>query len=233
MFVQRLRQDGQIIDAMPDTIISADAVLAIAGRREFVLDRAAEIGTEVDDPEVLDLELTILDVVVTSKRIAAKTLLEIATTDLNEGARGVFVRKVVRTGVELPVTAGLRIDRGDVMTLVGAKRDVERAAPLIGYADRDTEQTDMVVMGAGIVIGALIGAVTFHVGGVPLSLSTSGGALIAGLVCGWLRSVNRTFGRIPAPALWVFNNIGLNTFIAAVGIIGGAGLRGRSQGPGA
>ena len=90
----------------------------------------------------------------------------------------------------------------------------------------------MVVMGAGIVIGALIGALTFTVGGVPLSLSTSGGALIAGLVCGWLRSVNRTFGRIPAPALWVFNNIGLNTFIAVVGISAGPGLRRRAQGPG-
>jgi putative transport protein len=101
---------------------------------------------------------------------------------------------------------------------------VERVAPIIGYADRETEQTDMVVMGAGIVIGALIGALTFTVGGVPLSLSTSGGALIAGLVCGWLRSVNRTFGRIPGPALWVFNNIGLNTFIAVVGISAGPGF---------
>ena len=43
----------------------------------------------------------------------------------------------------------------------------------------------------------------------------------AGVVGGWLRSVNRTFGRIPGPALWVFNNIGLNIFIAVVGISAG------------
>jgi putative transport protein len=113
------------------------------------------------------------------------------------------------------------VDRGDTLTVVGAKPDVERVAAIIGYADRATEQTDMVVMGVGITVGALIGAMTIHLGGIPLSLSTSGGALIAGLVCGWLRSVNRTFGRVPAPALWVFNNIGLNIFIAVVGI--GAG----------
>jgi putative transport protein len=67
------------------------------------------------------------------------------------------------------------------------------------------------------------------VGGIPLGRSTSGGALVAGLVCGWLRSVNKTFGRIPGPALWVFNNLGLNTFIAVVGISAGpsfvAGLK--------
>jgi putative transport protein len=89
--------------------------------------------------------------------------------------------------------------------------------------------TDMVFVGLGIVLGGLVGALTIHVGGIPLSLSTSGGALMAGLVFGWLRSVNRTFGRIPAPALWILNNVGLTTFIAVVGITAGpsfvAGLK--------
>ena len=76
-------------------------------------------------------------------------------------------------------------------------------------------------MGLGIVAGALVGAIVIHFGHVPISLSTSGGALIAGLVCGWLRSVKRTFGRIPEPALWVFNQIGLTTFIAVVGLTTG------------
>jgi putative transport protein len=106
---------------------------------------------------------------------------------------------------------------------------VERAVASLGYADRPTAKTDMTFMGIGIVIGALIGAITIHFGGIPLSLSTSGGALLAGLVCGWLRSVHRTFGLVPEPALWVFNNVGLSTFIAVVGISAGpefvAGLK--------
>ncbi len=224
VFVERIRQDGQIIEPEPDTRIGKDAVLAIAGRREIVLDRAESIGKEVDDRELLDLELLMLDVVVTNKAMTGRPLIDIAREDLEETGRGVFLRKILRAGVEMPLTAGVKLDRGDTLTLVGARADVERVAAAIGYADRVTEATDMVVMGGGIVIGALIGALTFTVGGVPLSLSTSGGALIAGLVCGWLRSVNRTFGRIPAPALWVFNNIGLNTFIAVVGITAGPGF---------
>jgi putative transport protein len=94
----------------------------------------------------------------------------------------------------------------------------------LGYADRPTEKTDVVFMGLGVVLGALIGAISVKLGGVPLSLSTSGGALIAGLVCGYLRSVKRTFGRIPEPALWAFNNMGLTIFIAAVGISTGPGF---------
>lgn len=223
-FVQRLRQYGEIVDATPDTILRKDDVLTIAGRREVVVEGAARLGPEVDDREIMDVEVQILDVVVTNKTMVGRTLGELVSSQLTTDGRGVFLRKLVRTGVEMPVTANLRLNRGDTMTLVGSKADVERVAPLIGYMDRATEETDMVVMGLGIVLGALLGALTVEVGGVPLTLSTSGGALIAGLVCGWLRSVNRTFGRIPAPALWVFNNIGLNAFIAVVGITAGPGF---------
>jgi len=133
----------------------------------------------------------------------------------------VFLRKLTRAGIEMPFHPGTMLDRGDVLTIAGAHKNVERALPWIGYPDRTTDKTDISFMGLGIAVGALIGAITINLGHVPLSLSTSGGTLIAGLICGWLRAIHRTFGRIPEAALWVFNNVGLNAFIAVVGI--GAG----------
>ncbi|MDE6243359.1 MAG: aspartate-alanine antiporter, partial [Muribaculaceae bacterium] len=70
-------------------------------------------------------------------------------------------------------------------------------------------------------LGCLVGVLTIHAGNIPISLSTSGGALISGLVFGWLRSKHPTFGRIPKPAVWVLNNLGLNMFIAVIGITSG------------
>ncbi len=224
VFVERIRQYGLVIEPAPDTVLRQDDVLAIAGRREVVVEGGERIGPEVDDREVMDIEVQIIDVVVTNRKFIGRTLGEIVAADLSHHGRGVFLRRILRTGVEMPITVNFRLNRGDTVTLVGAKNDVERVAPQMGYVDRVTEETDMVVMGIGIVLGALLGALTVEVGGVPLTLSTSGGALIAGLVCGWLRSVNRTFGRIPGPALWVFNNIGLNAFIAVVGITAGPGF---------
>ncbi len=220
-FVERVRQGGAIVDAKPDLVIQEGAVIALTGRRSVILEQQAKIGTEVDDRELLDIEVDSLDTVITNKKLAGRTLADLAEHEFAEVGRGVFLRKVVRGGAQMPLTLGLKIDRGDVLTFVGAKSSVERAATAFGYVDRPTEQTDMVVMGVGITVGALVGALTIHLGGIPLSLSTSGGALIAGLICGWLRSVNRTFGRIPGPALWVFNNLGLNVFIAIVGISAG------------
>jgi putative transport protein len=234
LFVLRVQRDGKAFNAEPTTVLSKDDIIALAGRREFVLEAAQGVGVEVDEPELLDITAEILDVVVTNKALAGKTLRELVEADRDRELRGVYLRKIMRGGQEMPFTPGTKIDRGDVLQLAGPKAAIERAAAKIGYADRITEKTDMLFMGLGIVIGALLGALTIHVGGVPLSLSTSGGALIAGLVCGWLRSVNATFGRIPGPALWVFNNVGLNTFIAVVGIGAGpsfvAGLRANGLG---
>jgi putative transport protein len=225
-FILRVRRGSAIIEAEPSTIIQQDDVVAVATRQEILVERGANIGPEVDDKALMDFPVQILDVVITNKALAGKTLSELAG---HEFARGVFLRKLMRAGREMPFTPGTSLDRGDVLTLVGAKRDVDRAANEIGYADRPTNMTDMVFVGLGIVLGGLVGAVTIHVGGIPLSLSTSGGALMAGLVFGWLRSVNRTFGRIPGPALWILNNVGLTTFIAVVGISAGpsfvAGLK--------
>jgi putative transport protein len=217
-FILRIRRGSAIIEAEPATIILRDDLVAVVTRQEALVERGGQIGPEVDDRALLDFPAMMLDVVVTNKALAGKTLGDLAGYEF---ARGVFLRQLTRIGRELPFTPGTQIDRGDVMTLVGAKRDVERMAKEIGYADRPTNMTDMVFVGTGIVLGGLVGALTIHLGGIPLSLSTSGGALISGLVFGWLRSVHRTFGRIPAPALWILNNVGLTTFIAVVGI--GAG----------
>ena len=54
-----------------------------------------------------------------------------------------------------------------------------------------------------------------------MSLSTSGGALIAGLFFGWLRTKRPSAGIIPDSSLWLMNNLGLNMFIAVIGIQSG------------
>ncbi|MDD5007661.1 MAG: aspartate-alanine antiporter [Syntrophorhabdaceae bacterium] len=226
IFVERIRQGGKIMEPDPSIIIQQGDVLALAARRELLvkLENKNAIGPEVDDRELLDFPAESLDVVITNKAIAGRTLKEIVESDVAGNGRGVFLRKLMRVGHEMPVTLGSKVDRGDVLTLAGAKRDVERAARILGYADRPTDMTDMVFVGIGVLLGGLIGALSIKIGKVPLSLSTSGGALIMGLVFGWLRSVHPTFGRIPAPALWMMNNVGLTTFIAVVGISSGPGF---------
>jgi len=143
--------------------------------------------------------------------------------------RGVVLAKLIRGGEEIPFTPDTIINRGDILRLGGAQRDVERAGAALGYIERPSSESDVVFLGVGIVIGGLIGLATVTIGGLPLTLTSSGGALIMGLIFGWLRSVYPTFGRIPEPALWIFDTVGLAVFIGVVGLTAGptfvSGLR--------
>lgn len=218
VFILRVRHEGLIVEAEPSTVIHHGDVVAVITRTEMLMARGSEIGPEVEDKALVDFPASFLDVVVTNKAIVQKTLKELAASEFT---RGVFLRKLVRVGEPIPLNWETRVDRGDVMSLVGAKPDVERAAKEIGYADRPTNATDMIFVGLGIVLGGFVGLLTVMVGGLPLTLTASGGALIMGLVFGWLRSVRPTFGRIPEPAMWIFDTVGLTTFMAVVGL--GAG----------
>jgi len=218
LFISRIRHDGQIIEPEPTTVIRRGDILAVVTRSELLMARGTEIGPEVDDRELLDFPQETLDVVITNKELVGKTLWEIGKSEFS---RGVFLRKLLRVGEPMPFTHETRVERGDVMTLVGAKHDVERAARESGYADRPTNSTDMIFVGTGIFIGGLIGLLTVVVGGLPITLTASGGALVMGLVFGWLRSIQPTFGRIPEPAMWIFDTVGLTVFMAVVGL--GAG----------
>ena len=131
---------------------------------------------------------------------------------------------LIRGGEQIPFTAATVLNRGDLLRIAGAARDVERAGRALGYVERSSGATDMVFVGLGIVLGGLVGLLTVTAGGMAFSLTASGGALVMGLVFGWLRSVHPTFGRIPEPALWVFDTVGLAVFIGVVGLDAGPGF---------
>ena len=198
-------------------------MLAVVGPREVLVKVIGENAQEVDDAELLNVPVEGVDVYVTEKAVDGKTLAEIAR--LPE-ARGVFLRRITRgaTATEIPILPSTTIQRGDILNIVGRTQDTTAVTKRLGVPDRASDVADVAFIGFAVTIGALIGALVLKVGGVPLTLSTAGGALIAGLVFGWLRSTRPSFGRIPSSTVWFMNSVGLNIFIAIVGISAGPGF---------
>jgi len=219
IFIEGLRRQGKVIDFDTSTVLQADDVVAVSGRKESIVE-LAQHGHEVEDRELLDVPAEKVDVVVTRKSHAERTISDVAKEPF---ARGVYLTKITRgaTSVDIPILPLTKIHRGDILTIVGTRKHTDTVVQALGYADRPTEATDMVWVGLAILLGGLFGALTLPVHGVPITLSTSGGALIAGIVLGWLRGVHPTFGAVPAGALWIMNSVGLNVFIAIVGISSG------------
>jgi putative transport protein len=222
IFVQRIRRNGKIIEPDSNTVIHLGDVVAVASRGEVLVEHGNVIGPETKDRELLDFQVEVLNVVLTNKALTGKTLSELTGTEpWRTKFRGVFLRELRREGQVVPITRSTTLDRGDVLALIGAKRDMDRAIAIIGYADWPTNATDMVFVGTGVVLGGLVGFLSVKIGGLPITLTASGGALIMGLVFGWLRSIFPVFGRIPEPAMWVFDTVGLNVFIGVVGLTAG------------
>ncbi|KRE16762.1 hypothetical protein ASE66_09115 [Bosea sp. Root483D1] len=217
-YILRIRRGEALLEPAPDLVLRQDDVIAVMARQEIHTDRGDTIGMEVSDPALLDIPIESLDVVLSNRALDGRSLAELAKAQF---ARGVFLSKLMRSGVDMPIGAESRVNRGDVLSIVGPLPSVERAAAELGYPDRRTSATDMVFVGFGIFLGGLVGLLTVVVGSVPLTLTASGGALVMGLVFGWLRSAYPYFGRIPEPAIWIFDTLGLCMFIGIVGL--GAG----------
>ncbi|MDE6717574.1 MAG: aspartate-alanine antiporter [Muribaculaceae bacterium] len=220
ILVERARINGKVIDPSKYNRISMGDHVVLGGRAEDLVDLPSPPGPEVSDPELLNFgaEKTPVTVSATSDGMTLEKLRQ-----RPEMVR-VVVASIRRAGMSIPVKAQTELHAGDVITIVGWPADVARAAAIIGYADRQTDSTDMVFVGLGIALGCIIGSISFRIGGIPLSLGMSVGALISGLSLGWLRTRRPVFGHIPSSVLWIFNNLGVNMFIAVLGLTAGGAL---------
>jgi putative transport protein len=217
LFVERLRRGQEVLETSPDTPVRDGDVVAVVAQRKGIVAWIADLGEEVHDPALLDFPNATLDVVVTAKDVLGRTLEDLG----QERGRGVVLRRLVRAGQEIPFDARTAVQRGDLLQVSGRQPGVGEVARSIGRVDPPGPASDMIFVGLGIFLGGLLGLVHVNVGGVAVTLTTSGGALVMGLLFGWLRSVRPVFGRISDGGLWVFDTLGLCVFIGVVGL--GAG----------
>lgn len=223
LFIARLRRKDAIIEATTATVLEAGDVIAISGSRSMLLEHVGQVLAEVDDPELLGVQVEGTDILITANNIHNQTLSELAQLP---DTRGIFLTAIRRgaMSVSIPILPDTRLYRGDVVSVIGRPADISAIARKLGYLDRETERADIAFIGAAITLGALIGALTLNLGSIPLTLSTAGGVLLVGLLFGWLRSVRPAFGRVPRATTWFMSSIGLNIFIAVVGLSAGPGV---------
>ena len=220
VYIERIRTaKGDIVeDPTLDYMVQKGDSLVLNGPLGAVLSDEELLGKEVADVELLGFQVEVLRVIIANKKLKGKTLQDLK---VDKNRHGVILRHINRGQATLPLLKNVEVQMGDVFEIEGRKSDVDRFAKYLGYADRPTNVTDLLYVGLGIFLGGIFGSLALRIGSVPVSLSASGGVLIMGIVFGWFRSTRPTFGAVPEPAVWLMNNLGLNVFIAIVGISAG------------
>jgi putative transport protein len=219
--VERILRQGEDMELRPDTKLQAGDEILLAGPSAVIVAAASLIGPEIEGEHVMrSVPGEVVDVYVTTRDLHGRTLSEIASR-VGDTARGVFLRALTRRGQDVPVTPGTRIYVGDVMTLVALNEALKRVVPRVGQPLRSSDRTDIAFLGAGLATGLLIGLLGITIGSVPLTLGGGGGALVAGLICGWLRTRRPTMGAFPPQAQQTLSDFGLGGFIASIGLASG------------
>lgn len=222
LFLVRIKRENKVFKPAGDEVIQKNDHVAFAFKeRDVEKINLLDIGQEISDYHLINFPTESLAVYVKSDKVIGKSIKEIRHHTLT---RGVFISKLQSTGEEVPYQNDTIVQNHDVLTLTGPVDDVEVLAYQLGRPARNSDETDMIFVGLGILLGGLIGIPALMIGKVGISLSTSGGALIMGLIFGLLHSRRPTIGRIPSSTAWFLSNVGLAAFVAVVGINAGPGF---------
>ena len=219
LFIHRIRRGERLLEADPGTVLAADDLVALSAPRQVIVEWIGPRAEEVEARELLDIPLISVDVMLINPKLAGMTL-EAASQE--SWARAVYLRSLSRGGQEIPVAAGIALQRGDLLRIVGPEPIVQAATKSIGAIVAPSTSIDFIVLGLAIFFGGLFGVLlSFSVGGVTISLSTSVGTLLAGLLVGSLRTRYPLFGQIPDGAISLMTSLGLAAFVGLTGIHAG------------
>ncbi|MFG2670986.1 aspartate-alanine antiporter [Streptomyces sp. NPDC048445] len=220
VYITQVRREGTILPQAQTLVLrDGDTVAVSALRHDLVdFDARTHVGAEADDVALLGYRTETLHVVASEKAQLGRTVAELRQEPF---MAGVYIEKIYRAGAEFPFRLSTPVERGDTLVLTGPERLVGPAGRELGKPVPTSFATDMIWVGLGIFLGGCIGIPALTAGGVPISLSTSGGGLIMGLVFGWIRGKYPTYGNVPPGAQWFMDTLGLCMFVAVVGINAG------------
>ena len=219
--VLKLRRNGELIDPDPKLELQEGDVLSIIAslRAHQWLQQNLE-GEEVLDADLLNYQVISQEIVVLNQNALGKQIKDLHLTSVY----GCFATGLNRTGIQLPITDEVVLNKGDRIQVVGEESHLRELATLLGHIEQDIVETDLVTFSLGIALGAFIGLITLSIGGIGIGLGSAGGLLIVGLLVGYLSSINPVFGRVPGAARFLLQELGLMLLMASIGLNAGGGI---------
>jgi len=216
----RIKRGREVLAADSNTNLEEGDIVSVIATLKTHRWLQDNVGTEVLDVDVLDYRVSSRELVVMTNTAVGKTL---ADLDLPR-ARGCWPTSIVRSGIELPVSNELVLQRGDRLNIVGEGARLEALSEEFGYLEEDIDKTDLLTFSFGISAGVLLGLVVIKAGGIAIGLGMAGGLLIAGILLGYFSSIAPSFGRVPPAARFMLKELGLMLLMASIGLNAGGGI---------
>lgn len=221
--VSRLMRNGQIFIPDGHTILmEGDKLLIVTSQHHVDSVRVIfgeEIPMHLQDWQSLDEHYVGRRLVVTRRKMNGKSL-----RDLDIRANfGIQVTRVIRAGMELVAIPNLILQMGDVIQVVGSEAAIKHLEKLVGNHPDSLNKANLMPIFFGIVLGVIVGSIPIHFHGIPqpVKLGLAGGPLIVAILLGCFGPRWKIATYTTASANQMIRELGINIFLAAVGL--GAG----------
>ena len=226
-----LRRDGRTrVTAPGEDLLPGDHVVMV-GDPASIKETAPLIG-EILDHNLEDdrSDLAFERIVVSNPDVAGRSVCELNVTK----RFGAVITRVRRGDLDLLARDDLDLQLGDHVAVVVPTDELDDIAEWLGDSERRVAEVDGMAFGIGLVLGLLLGIVSFPLpGGQGFQLGAAAGPLIVGMLLGALRRTGPLVWTLPAAANLTIRQIGLMLFLAALGLNAGpqfASLLGSPEG---
>ena len=126
--------------------------------------------------------------------------------------------RVNRAGVDLLASAGLRLQMGDRITVVGKLDDINRLADKMGNSLKRLNQPNLITIFIGIMFGIILGSINL---GFDLKLGLAGGPLVVAILLSRFGYKFKLVTYTSSSASLMLRELGICLFLASVGIAAG------------
>ncbi|MGH4117424.1 aspartate-alanine antiporter [Clostridium sp.] len=210
-FEKIFRDDQEVTVSQGFQLMEGDVITLIGDLLSMVEFKGANLQETA--------EKKYLNVILQQKNIVLTKVFQQSHID-DCSANNIIIVSALRDGYPLEDIHDMR--KGDTIRIVGPMNVMNKVVKEFGYARNTGIDTDVSYMSVGIISGLLVGMITLTAFNIPITLGAGGGALFLGLFFGWYQSRHPNIGQIPSSTRWFLKSVGLNTFIAVVGITAGA-----------
>ena len=94
----------------------------------------------------------------------------------------------------------------------------------MGFINQRSDVSDLMSFSFFLVLGLVIAQFALLVADMRITLGNAGGLLASGILMGYFRARNPTFGHVPQGAINILKDLGLNVFMVGVGLSAGSGI---------
>ena len=219
--VSRIVHEGELSIPNRDTVFHVgDQMLVVCAEadQEAIM---AFIGPKLNiDFEQQDQPLVSKRILITNPKINGKSLASMHFSSMH----GVNVTRVTRQGIDLFASAGLPLQVGDKIMVVGPEDAVDRVANKMGNSVRRLNAPNIATIFVGIFLGLIFGMFPLSIPGmpVPVKLGLAGGPLIIAILIGRYGYKIHLVTYTTTSANMMLRETGLVLFLASVGVKAGA-----------